>query len=91
MARSDGKRLGRRCERRAQSVVLEKQSVRHDGNCFRSGTWVEDSWVGRTRVSRISPWLGRVSFLDDGATAVCGTVMVLSSQEVAISLEAREI
>lgn len=32
VVRSDEKRLGRRCERRAQSVVLEKQSVRHDGN-----------------------------------------------------------
>lgn len=70
---------------------MEKESARHDGNYFRSGTWVEGSWVGRTRVSRTSPWLGKVSFLVEGATAVCGTVMVLSSQEVATSLEAREI
>lgn len=33
----------------------------------------------------------KVSFLVERATAVCGTAMILSSQEVAISLEALEI
>ena len=35
---SDEKILERRCERHAQNVVREKQSVRHDGSCSRLGT-----------------------------------------------------
>lgn len=50
-----------------------------------------DSEEGRTRVSRISPWSVKVSFLVEGATAVCDTAMFLSPQDVGISLEARGI
>lgn len=49
------------------------------------------SWEERNRVSRICSWLVKVSFPVERATAVCGTAMFLASQEVAISLEAREI
>lgn len=90
-ARGAGKRLGRRCARRAQNAVLGKWSVLHDGNYSQSGIWIVGSWEERNRVSRICPWLVKVSFPVERATAVCGTAMFLASQEVAISLEAREI
>lgn len=77
---SDEKKSGRRCERRAQSVVVEKQSVRDDGKYSRSGIWDADFWKGKTRVSRISLWSVKISFLFEGATALCGMVMFLSSQ-----------
>lgn len=41
--KSAEKRQGRQCERRAQNVVLEKQSARHDGDYPHLGTWVVNS------------------------------------------------
>ena len=76
--KSDEKILGRRCERHAQNVVREKQSVRHDGSCSRLGTLLARSCEAKTRVFRISLCLVKVSFLAEGVTAVCGTEMLLS-------------
>ena len=76
--KSDEKRLGRRCEKHAQNVVLEKQSVRSDGSYFRLETWLADSWEARNRVFRISLCLVNISFLFEGVTAVYGTVTLLS-------------
>ena len=41
--KSAEKRLGRQRERRAQNVVVEKRSVRHDGDYPHSGTSVVNS------------------------------------------------
>ena len=89
--KSAEKRQGRQCERRAQNVVLEKRSVRYDGDYPHLGIWVVNSRAVRSHVSRISPCLVKILFLAEKATAVCGMAMVLSSQEVAISLETWEI
>ena len=76
--KSDEKILERRCERHAQNVVREKQSVQHDGNCSRLGTELAGSCEAKTRVFRISLCLVRLSFLAEGVTAVYGTARLLS-------------
>lgn len=84
-------RLGRRCERYAQNVVLEKQSVRPDGSCFRLETWVVDSLEENSCVSRISLYLVSVSSLVERAIAVCDTARLLFWQGMVTSLEVRGI
>ena len=90
-AKSDEKRSGRRCERRAQNVALETERVRHGGNFPRWRTWAAGFWSEKNRVSRIAPRMVKVFFLAGRATAVGGTAMILASEAVAISLEAGEI
>ena len=75
--KSDEKRLGRRRVRHAQNVVPEKQSVRHNGSCSRSGTWSLGFWEERNCVSRTFPLLVKFALLVRRATAVYDMVMIL--------------
>lgn len=77
-ARTDEKKLGRQGETHAQNVVLEKQSVAHDGSCSHSGTGAVGSGEEKGHVSRISALLVKASSLFERETVVCDTVMVLS-------------